>query len=361
MSVRALFLVLLLLPSIPAFSQVSVPSARVSDMVEMQINLSFSDGSSFTGGDNMAGVAATTRGSGGPPSINRDFTANLQVRVQLQEGTGDPIEERSPNREGRMTFRVRNGSVYRLRIFGPDIEETMVERVEPNRGDRYMNITIRRRASANVVTTAAAATVPAIRLQIPPNAQKEFDKGAEAQADGDLKKARRQYEKAIELYPQFDQAYNNLGVVFMETDEPEKGRQAFEKAIALNDSFSRAYVNLAKIELGSKNFVRANQLLQKSLVGDPLNAQALYLGAQAAVFAGDADTTIANTQKLHTMPHPESAAAHYLAGRAHEMKKQPAEAIKEYELFLKEAPENPNGPAARRQIKELKKVVSAAN
>ena len=43
------------------------------------------------------------------------------------------------------------------------------------------------------------------------------------------------------------------------------------------------------------------------------------------------------------------------------MRRQPTEAVREYELFLKEAPENPNAPAARKQIKELKKVLSAAN
>ncbi|MEO5935611.1 MAG: tetratricopeptide repeat protein, partial [Terriglobales bacterium] len=291
MSVRSLILGLLLLAPVASPAQISIPSTRTAEMVELRVSLNFGDGSSISSpaSGSIAGVTATTRGGGGRPGLGGDSASSLQIRVQLQDGFGDVVDERNPDRQGLVTFRVRNGSTYRLRVFGPEIEETWVERVEPNRGDRYMSVTLQRKGVKPILASPSTATVPAIRLAIPSNAQKEFDKGAEALADGNLKKARQQFEKAIELYPQYDQAYNNLGVVYMQSEQPDEGRKAFEKALALNDSFSRAYINLAKIELGAKNFARANQLLQKALVGDPLNPQGLFLGVQAGVFSGQPD------------------------------------------------------------------------
>src|SRR5262249_33621352 len=146
----------------------------------------------------------------------RNAGADMQIRVQLQDAFGSStLQESSPSSDGRVTFRVCSKVNYRVRVFGPDIDEALVEDVDPGRTDRIMNIMLHHKRST-VQPNAGTAMVSAKRLQVPPKAQKELDKGNEALKNKRLDDARSHYTKAIELYPGFDEAENNLGITLMQ-------------------------------------------------------------------------------------------------------------------------------------------------
>ncbi|HUQ50114.1 MAG TPA: tetratricopeptide repeat protein [Terriglobales bacterium] len=332
---------------------------NINRIVDMQVMLSFEDGSTLRDintGQNAANRAGQERDVANPNQHSRDVSTNLQIRVQLQDSFGTNVEEKSPNSEGKVTFQVRNGSSYRLRVTGAQIEESFVERVEPANGDRMLSVVLRRKSNGTSVQPSSTNTIPAVRLNVPPRALSELEKGTRALSDQSWKAARSSFEKAIEIYPSYDLAYNNLGVVLMELGETAKGRQAFEKAVELNGSFPRALINLAKIELAEKRFAQAYLLLQKAASTEPLNPQAWFLSTQAALYAEDPDAAIASAQRLHSLEHASYAVAHYLAGKAFEARDLKDQALQEYETFIKEAPQDPNVPLAQKQIQRLKSI-----
>lgn len=353
MKFRSFTLAACLVFALPGLSgQISREAAN--RMVEMLVTLSFDDGTPVqTPATGMNSADSAGRKSSAPTGERtRDAATNTQIRVQLQDIAGATVDERSPNAEGKVTFVVRNGSQYRIRVTGPEIAETFVENLQPALGDRLVSIVLHRKDSPKVVK-ASEATISAKRLQAPQSAKKEIERGADALAQQDYLAARRAFERAIELYPEYDLAYNNLGVVLMQLGDAEGGERAFAKAVELNGSFVRAHINLAKIELIRKDFARADQFLQRALASDPLNAQALFLSAQAQFFSGRLDETLATVKKLHTLPHSEFAMAHFLSGRALHAKRQRAEALLEFQVFLTEDPNDANAAAARELIKEL--------
>ena len=88
-------------------------------------------------------------------------------------------------------------------------------------------------------------------------------------SDNDFQKAAEQFEKAVSIYPAYDAAFNNLGVMYYQMNQTEKARAAFEQSVALNDRNADADRNLARILIHDGNYQRAEELAEE--VADWLN------------------------------------------------------------------------------------------
>jgi len=323
--------------------------------IDMQIRLSFEDngaeGESGNGSIDIQNDSAHRQGNASE-ARNIDF-ATMQIRVQLQDAQGVPLQETTPRSDGKVTLRVCSRSAYRVRVTGADIEESVADDVQPGRGDRIMTMVLHHKGN-NQKSKPGKGTISVNRLRVPKKAQKELEQGNRALAKGKLEDAKRDFERAIEFYPAYDQAYNNLGVVLMQTGDRETGQQAFEKAVALNDHFAHAYLNLAKIAIDDKQYAKACDLARKSLSSEPLNPGALFVAAEASFFTHSFSDTVTYTRTLHTLPHEKFALAHFLSGKGLEAQNLPAQALAEYELFLKEDPSDSNAPKALEAIRVLR-------
>src|SRR5438094_7244475 len=105
-------------------------SQKAGPAVEMQIRLAFDDRSAFqgdsinTGSVNVQNDASHRSGSASAES--RNAGSDMQIRVQLQDAFGSStLQESSPSSDGRVTFRVCSKVNYRVRVFGPDIDESL--------------------------------------------------------------------------------------------------------------------------------------------------------------------------------------------------------------------------------------------
>ena len=342
----------------------SIPSAMAQSCsraagtpMEMQVHLSFDDSSASR--DESASVSGigvdtdpTHRMAGASGQQSQEFPMGLQVRVQLQDVYGGNLSETSPSGEGRASFSVCSRLSYRIRVYGPNIEEAFVENVEPGRGDRILNIELHHKRD-RAGQRSDSATVSAGRLKVPRKAMKELEIGNQRLVQGKLLEARQHLEKAIALYPRFDQAFNNLGVVLMQSGDPQAGKRAFEKAVQINEHFARAYVNLAKIALDAKDFAKAHEFAQGALRSEPLSPGALFVGAESAYFSGSGSEAVAYTRTLHSLPHEHLGLVHFMSAKVLQEQNLPGQAMAEYELFLKEEPGDSNVPAARLSLLRL--------
>ena len=86
-------------------------------------------------------------------------------------------------------------------------------------------------------TKSSGATVSASDLKVPKKASKEFDKATKLIAKQDWQAAIDQLNKALALYPDYAEAYNNLGVVYAHLGDPNKEREALQKAVAADNHF----------------------------------------------------------------------------------------------------------------------------
>jgi tetratricopeptide (TPR) repeat protein len=161
------------------------------------------------------------------------------------------------------------------------------------------------------------------------------------------------FEEAIRKYPQYDQAYNFLGVVQIQLNEIAAARLSFSSAIEANPDFPEAYRNLARIAFAEHKYEEADELLTKSLSTDSLNTWALATAANAELLTHNYDEAIAHCRTLHTVPHAGLAGVHFVAALALEAKEQPAAAAEEYRLYLQEDPNGRDAERARQAIARL--------
>lgn len=119
--------------------------------------------------------------------------------------------------------------------------------------------------SDNPIVASYQKQLPGLSKKVndePDNAQARQDYAVALYATGDVKGAKEQYEKLVELSPKDASARNNLGNVFRDLGEYENAVKSYQEAIKLDSKQVNAYTNLAnlyiytldKADLGIKTY-----------------------------------------------------------------------------------------------------------
>ena len=245
--------------------------------------------------------------------------------------------------------------MHRVRITGPNIQTYEGEfEVSRNETSHVERIRVRHTESDRRISeTVPGGTVAALRLAVPAPARKAFEQGGEAMRQQHWQESRALFESAIRQYPQYDLAYNGLGMVEVELNEMDAARESFCKAVHLNPDFPAAYRTLARISFAQRNYEEANTLLVKSLEGEPLNVWALSSASNAELLIHKYSDAIAHVRKAHSVPHQGLAGVHIVAALALEATQQPLEAMKEYQLYLDADSKGRDADRARKAITRL--------
>jgi len=74
--------------------------------------------------------------------------------------------------------------------------------------------------------------------------------------NGENQQARKEFEAAIEISPDFASPYFNLGILDEDRGEEDRALQYFQKAVSVEEGFTPAYKHLGMIYGFQKNEVR---------------------------------------------------------------------------------------------------------
>lgn len=81
--------------------------------------------------------------------------------------------------------------------------------------------------------------------------------------------SRKDFERAIKMYPDFADAYNNLGAVYYQDHQVKQAIKQYQKAIALNPVFATYHSNLGTAYMERKEFDKAASEYARALQIDP--------------------------------------------------------------------------------------------
>ena len=95
------------------------------------------------------------------------------------------------------------------------------------------------------------------------------------------------FEEAIQLNPNFSEAYNNLGNTKKRIGKIDEAISCFEKAIKLKENNIQAYLNLANIYKENKYFKELIAIYEKILSFNQNDIKTLYNLGSAHLFLGD--------------------------------------------------------------------------
>ena len=94
-------------------------------------------------------------------------------------------------------------------------------------------------------------------------------------------------QRAIQIYPDYQDAYNNLGLAFKELGQYDKSILAHRKNLEKHPDYTKGYFNLGTTYYAKKDYRSAIQYLQEYCKRKPNQSNAYFLMGQAAGHLGE--------------------------------------------------------------------------
>ena len=222
-------------------------------------------------------------------------------------------------------------------------------------------------------TKIEGMTLSATPYKAPKDARKAYEKGLQAERNGELADARKYFETAVEIYPSFANAWFQLGTVLQNENQKDAARKAYTQATTLDTRFLLPYLSLASMAYQTGNWTEVLNLTGHILDLDPLNraavtsyvldldplnyADAYFYNAVANYKLNkieDAEKSGLKAEHLDLRTHfPQ---VHLLLAEIFARKNNYALAIEEIQIYLALAPHAKNAEQVREQLARLEKL-----
>ena len=134
------------------------------------------------------------------------------------------------------------------------------------------------------VLAAMLALLPACRSTT--RAREHVEQGNEYFAQKNLPSAEKEYRQAIQINPDFADAYYRLGILQIQQEHPTAARQSFTRAVDLAPKSLDARLHLGDLLISSTQYVEARQQAEAVLQQDGKNSLAHLLLGQVALHQG---------------------------------------------------------------------------
>jgi Tfp pilus assembly protein PilF len=263
---------------------------------------------------------------------------------------------------GQCTVQVNNlpAGTYRAVVSAPGFESTNVDGITVDSTGAH-GVDVMMRAANDHQQVSGSAPISAAELKVPDGARKEFEKATELMTNEKWDKAVQKLNAALTIYPQYPDAYNNLGVVYSRLNQRAQEKDALLKAISIDDHFAPALVNLGRMAIVDHDFPAAEGFLDRAVSADPVNSMALVLLANVQLMTQHYTEALTNCRKAHALSQPNHSLAHFVAARILEHNNQPPEAVAELRTFLSEENAGPRADAARKELASLTSNLTAGH
>jgi tetratricopeptide (TPR) repeat protein len=225
------------------------------------------------------------------------------------------------------------------------------------KGYRPMEATLRNDATVVLkrIGLHEGSTVSATALNAPAPAKKAYGKGVNAMNDEKWAEAQKNFEKAVEIDPDYAQAWSDLGEVLMKQSKPTDARAAMEKAVQADPKYIKPYIQLAKLDLAEKRPEDAVAIGGKAVAMNPLEFPELYFYYAAANYnLKHLDVAETNARRATDLDNAhEIPRAELLLGSILVAKGDRAGGLQHFRKYLELVPKAPDAEQIKRAIAQL--------
>jgi tetratricopeptide (TPR) repeat protein len=276
------------------------------------------------------------------------------MRVELISPYGGVVDQRTADGNGGATFNNVTSGRYRVRVSGPDVETTTSDLIEAGGsiGGPYITENIQVRLTNPAGSEVGGGAVAAI---VPEAAQKEFKLGLKEVDKKHWDEAKDHFQKAIAAFPKYAEAFNNLALAEVQLKDGKGAVESYLSATQIDPTLQQANLYLGQFYYENKKYKEAEPYLLRAAADQPKSAQTLTALANTELQNGETDLALANARKVPSLPdHEKFAVSHLIVAQALTGKDQDDKIAKEYEMYLKEAPDSPLAPRVRDELAKLK-------
>jgi len=205
-------------------------------------------------------------------------------------------------------------------------------------------------------------TVSVNSAMAPKEAHKAYEKGVSAASKKNFDEAQKNFEKAVELYPKYSDAWFDLGQLHEQRNKIDEARKAYEQAIAAEPKFIRPYERLSWLALREAKWQELVDRTGEWLRLDPSNSpDAYYLSSVANLQAEHIDVAEKNAREAIRMdPAKKNMRTRYVLGLALAQKQDFTGAAEALRTYLDSAPDPKEAETVRKQLAQVEEAAAQA-
>ncbi len=155
-------------------------------------------------------------------------------------------------------------------------------------------------------------------------------------------KAEQLFIQAKSIDPYSEQAYNFLGLLYMQDDLNDKAEDMLKKAVAIEPMYPEALRNLGKLYLRQDKFEEAATYLRRTLAFDENQPYTWYLLGMSQYFSGHIADAIKSYENAFAMEPNLPVEAHYNLAVAYHETSRYLDAARSYEEVIRQDPGHVN-------------------
>ena len=307
---------------------------------------------------NRPGPIRSTYGIAGTVRDDYDQHTMESVRVDLKQATGTPINSTFTRGSGEFEFfGIPNGD-YVLEIVAPDYEPYREPVTIENSARRGLAIFLRRPIS--VMTTNSSAIISAHELSVPRKAHDEYEKGLNLIfSKSDYKGAIVQFQRAIKDFPNFYEAYAQIGSAYTFLGQIGPAEEAMRKSIELSSNrYSDALFMLAGLLNNTKRFQEAQGLSRQAVAVDGSSWRGHFEMARALSGLKRAEEAEKSASKARDLK-PDDPGVYLILANIHIQLRDYPSLLKDLNTYLKLSPNGPEAEQARKTRDELQTAMQS--
>jgi tetratricopeptide (TPR) repeat protein len=198
------------------------------------------------------------------------------------------------------------------------------------------------------------AVVSAHLLSMPQKARDSFNKGEKKlKEEKKLQASVDEFKKAIAAAPGFYEAYEQMGMAYLQWGKPADAEQAVRKSIELSsDKYAMADIDLAVLVLDKGQNAEGEKLARHGLELDPQSWLGEFELGRALLAQDRLADAQKSAEKSRTL-NPNFAGVYRLLAIIHLRQKDNAAAIADLDAYIKLDPSSPIGLRAKQKRDEL--------
>jgi tetratricopeptide (TPR) repeat protein len=224
--------------------------------------------------------------------------------------------------------------------------------VRPDIGTIYLH------RLGNVEGTSVSAT----SFNAPPEAKKAYEKGLRSLLRGKTADAEKSFQKAVDIYPKYANAWLELGRSRLKARQNGPAREAFLKALEADGKLVGAETQLGVMAVNDGNWKDAVRYLDAALRMDPVDYPRLwYIDAVANYNTqnfGNAERYVREALKVDTQPR--NPKENQLLAMILLRKRDFADAAEELRTYIRLAPAAADIDQVKQQLAETEHVPQAS-
>ena len=305
-------------------------------------------GVSYAGGQRAGSITGQVVLPSGQQVANRVRITLSGYRISSLIGYTD--------NKGRFVFQNIGDGTYTLEVEGDqNLYEPVTQEVRVTYGAHpVLVITLREKKQAVSKSNSNVVFAGELDQEVPDEARKEFEKGAELSEKGKFRDAVKCFKNAVAIFPTYLMARNYLGVQYLKLGQWHDAAEQFAAAIEVNSRALHPRQNIAIALIEQKKYEQAIEHLNQALSIDSSSPVTHLYAGIASLGVEEIDQAERELGLALSLGGAEYANAHFYLALVHMKKGQRDPAKRELMAYLEKLPKGEKAARARELLEKLK-------